>query len=45
MTPKSDPRITVLDRQTLSKRFVNLEKVTIEHATRSGGRITVVKPD
>ena len=43
MTPKSDPRITVLDRQTLSKRFVNLEKVTIEHATRSGGRITVVR--
>ena len=41
MTPKSDPRITVLDRQTLSKRFVNLEKVTIEHATRSGGRIIV----
>lgn len=41
MTSKSDPRITVLDRQTLSKRFVNLEKVTIEHATRSGGRIIV----
>jgi nudix-type nucleoside diphosphatase (YffH/AdpP family) len=41
MTSKSDPRITVLDRQTLSKRFVNLEKVTIEHATRSGGRIVV----
>ena len=41
MTPKSDPRITVLDRQTLSKRFVNLERVTIEHATRSGGRIIV----
>jgi nudix-type nucleoside diphosphatase (YffH/AdpP family) len=43
MTPNSDPRITVLDRQTLSKRFVNLEKVTIEHTTRSGGRITVVR--
>jgi nudix-type nucleoside diphosphatase (YffH/AdpP family) len=41
MTSKSDPRITVLDRQTLSKRFVKLEKVTVEHATRSGGRITV----
>jgi nudix-type nucleoside diphosphatase (YffH/AdpP family) len=41
MPPKSDPRITVLDRQTLSKRFVNLEKVTIEHATRPGGRIIV----
>ena len=41
MVPKSDPRITVLDRKTLSKRFVNLEKVTIEHATRSGGRIIV----
>lgn len=41
MNPKSDPRIAVLDRQTLSKRFVRLEKVTVEHATRSGGRITV----
>ena len=41
MNPKPDPRITVLDRQILSKRFVTLEKVTIEHATRSGGRITV----
>jgi len=41
MTSKFDPRITVLDRQTLSKRFVKLEKVTVEHATRSGGRITV----
>jgi len=41
MTPKADSRITVLDRQTLSKRFVNLEKVTIEHATRSGDRIIV----
>ncbi|MGV3552390.1 NUDIX domain-containing protein [Rhizobium sp.] len=41
MTPKSDPRITLLGRETLSKRFVKLEKVTVEHATRSGGRITV----
>lgn len=41
MNVKADPRIRVLDRQTLSKRFVNLEKVTIEHATRSGGRIVV----
>jgi nudix-type nucleoside diphosphatase (YffH/AdpP family) len=41
MTPKSDPRIKVLDRQTLSKRFVNLEKVTVEHETRAGGRIIV----
>lgn len=41
MDAKADPRIRVLDRQTLSKRFVNLEKVTIEHATRSGGRIIV----
>lgn len=41
MTPKADSRITVLGRQTLSKRFVNLEKVTIEHATRSGDRIIV----
>jgi nudix-type nucleoside diphosphatase (YffH/AdpP family) len=41
MNIKADPRIRVLDRQTLSKRFVNLEKVTIEHETRSGGRIVV----
>lgn len=41
MTVKADSPITVLDRQTLSKRFVTLEKVTIEHVTRSGGRITV----
>ena len=41
MNMKADPRIRILDRQTLSKRFVNLEKVTIEHATRSGGRIVV----
>lgn len=41
MTVKADSPIRVLDRQTLSKRFVTLEKVTIEHVTRSGGRITV----
>lgn len=41
MTAKSDPRITVLDRQPLSKGFVKLDKVKLEHATRSGGRITV----
>lgn len=41
MNVKADPPIRVLDRQSLSKRFVNLEKVTIEHATRSGGRIVV----
>ena len=38
MNVKADPPIRVLGRETLSKRFVNLEKVTIEHATRSGGR-------
>lgn len=41
MDVKTDPRIRVLKRETLSKRFVNLEKVTVEHATRSGGRIIV----
>lgn len=41
MDSKADPRIRVLKRETLSKRFVTLEKVTVEHATRSGGRITV----
>lgn len=41
MGSKADPRITLLGRETLSQRFITLEKVTIEHATRSGGRITV----
>jgi nudix-type nucleoside diphosphatase (YffH/AdpP family) len=43
MNSKSDPRITVLGRESLSSRFVKLDKVTVEHATRSGGRITVVR--
>jgi len=41
MDSKTDTRIRLIDRQTLSKRFVTLEKVTIEHETRAGGRITV----
>ncbi|MBX9455590.1 MAG: NUDIX domain-containing protein [Rhizobium sp.] len=41
MDAKADRSIEVLGRETLSKRFITLEKVTIEHATRSGGRITV----
>lgn len=41
MNAKADPRIRVLGRETLSDRFVTLEKVTIEHATRAGGRIVV----
>jgi nudix-type nucleoside diphosphatase (YffH/AdpP family) len=41
MDAKTDPRIRILKRETLSKRFVNLEKITVEHATRSGGRITI----
>lgn len=41
MDMKAGSRIRLLDRQTLSKRFVTLEKVTIEHETRAGGRITV----
>lgn len=41
MDMKADDRVRILKRETLSKRFVNLEKVTIEHATRSGDRITV----
>lgn len=41
MTTKSDPRITVLDQQPLSRGFVKLDKITLQHATRSGGRITV----
>lgn len=41
MTAKAQAPIRLLDRQTLSKRFVNLEKVTIEHTTRAGGRLVV----
>lgn len=41
MNVKADVPIRLLDRQTLSKRFINLEKVTIEHATRAGGRLVV----
>jgi nudix-type nucleoside diphosphatase (YffH/AdpP family) len=41
MDMKTDPTIRLLDRQMLSDGFVTLERVTIEHDTRSGGRITV----
>ncbi|MDB5553767.1 MAG: hypothetical protein JWL86_3751 [Rhizobium sp.] len=41
MDMKIEPKIKVLARETLSKRFVNLEKVTVEHATLAGGRQTV----
>jgi nudix-type nucleoside diphosphatase (YffH/AdpP family) len=41
MEMKTDPPIRLLDRQMLSDGFVTLERVTIEHETRSGGRITV----
>jgi len=41
MDMKTDPPIRLLDRQMLSDGFVTLERVTIEHDTRSGGRITV----
>jgi nudix-type nucleoside diphosphatase (YffH/AdpP family) len=41
MDMKIEPKIRVLARETLSKRFINLEKVTIEHVTQSGGRLIV----
>ena len=41
MDMKTDPPIRLLDRQMLSDGFVTLERVTIEHDTSSGGRITV----
>lgn len=43
MDMKTEPKIRILARETLSKRFVNLEKVTVEHATLAGGRQTVVR--
>ena len=33
-----EPLIRIIARETLSKRFVTLEKLTVDHATNAGGR-------
>lgn len=38
MDMKIEPKIRIVARETLSKRFVNLEKVTVDHVTLAGGR-------
>lgn len=43
MDASTAPKIRIIDTVTLHKRFVHLQKLTVEHATRSGGRQTVVR--
>jgi nudix-type nucleoside diphosphatase (YffH/AdpP family) len=40
---KAGPKVKILSSETLSKRFVHLQKLTVEHETLSGGRQTVVR--
>jgi nudix-type nucleoside diphosphatase (YffH/AdpP family) len=40
---KTEPKVKILSSETLSKRFVHLQKLTVEHETLSGGRQTVVR--
>jgi nudix-type nucleoside diphosphatase (YffH/AdpP family) len=37
------PKIRIIDTETISKRFVHLQKVTIDHVRLDGGRQTVVR--
>ena len=41
MDMKTGPKVKVMARERLSGRFVKLDKVTVEHATLAGGRVTV----
>lgn len=43
MDAKTEPKVKILSSETLSKRFVHLQKVTVEHETLAGGRQTVVR--
>jgi nudix-type nucleoside diphosphatase (YffH/AdpP family) len=43
MDAKIEPKVRILAAETLSKRFVHLQKLTVEHETLSGGRQTVVR--
>lgn len=43
MDAKTAPKVTIIAAETLSKRFVHLQKLTVEHETLSGGRQTVVR--
>jgi nudix-type nucleoside diphosphatase (YffH/AdpP family) len=43
MDAKTEPKVKILATETLSKRFVHLQKLTVEHETLSGGRQTVIR--
>jgi len=43
MDAQTEPKVKIIAAETLSKRFVHLQKLTVEHATLSGGRQTVVR--
>jgi nudix-type nucleoside diphosphatase (YffH/AdpP family) len=43
MDAKTEPKVKILAAETLSKRFVHLQKLTVEHETLSGERQTVIR--
>lgn len=43
MDAKTEPKVKILAAETLSKRFVHLQKLTVEHETLSGDRQTVIR--
>jgi nudix-type nucleoside diphosphatase (YffH/AdpP family) len=43
MDAKAEPKVKILSAETLSKRFVHLQKLTVEHETLAGGRQTVIR--
>ncbi|MDB5525608.1 MAG: hypothetical protein JWM58_3371 [Rhizobium sp.] len=43
MDAKTEPKVKIVAAETLSKQFVHLQKLTVEHQTLSGGRQTVVR--
>jgi nudix-type nucleoside diphosphatase (YffH/AdpP family) len=43
MDAKTAPKVKIVASETLSKRFVHLQKLTVEHETLAGGRQTVVR--
>lgn len=43
MDSRIDPRVKIIAAETLSRRFVHLQKLTVEHETLSGGHQTVTR--
>jgi len=43
MDATTNRKVKIIASETLSKRFVHLQKLTVEHETLSGGRQTVVR--